>query len=175
MVNTETNETTKTVKGGTITKYGKDFKFNILNIVYPDCKAYRYNRAYDAERPITIGKVDFTHKEAVVKDLGLRGVQLLGKKVSSNRMAVCINGRAIGISWKRERLNPLSTRMGGPDEESIVNITSNAGVLKTYSIGYHGKVESVELQVLNGAYGLKVNHYTEEPGLSTRGNSIISL
>lgn len=173
LIHVRTNELIKTVKGSTILKYIQERKFNILNL--RSNNKYIYRKDCDVKRPIILCRIDFTHKEPVIKDLGLNNIELKAKKHKNDNIAIHINGRLIHILTKTQGVNPLESGLTGPFEENIITIIYNNVKIEEYSIGYCGKVENVELQTLDGVYTLKINQTTKEPGPTPKLSTIINL
>ncbi len=161
LIHIKTEETIKTVKGSTIIKYAKRKEYNILNILSSD--RYLWRKPQNINYPQTIAEVDFTQQEAIIKDLGLNDIKLEAEKLADNKLIVSVNGRTIEISWETKHV-PYVQNISERDEENIVSIMDRNVLRDRYSIGYHGKVDSVVLKTLNGMNTLIINHITEEPG-----------
>lgn len=172
LIDIKENKVVQTVKGRTIIKNATEGKYKVSNLIPPKYEVYMFNCSSIPASWVTIGKIDFTRKDAVISDKGLNGIKFIGKKINSNHLAIGIGTRVIDLRWETQKFSPLGVRMGVPNEENILTVLIGNKILNTYNIKYNGKVESVELQKKDGNYQLRLNTKCDEDGPSGRCSSI---
>lgn len=166
------NRIVQTVKGRTIVKNVTEGKYRVSNLIPPKYEVYMFNCSKRPPSWATIGKIDFTRKDAVVSDKGLNGIKFVGKKISRTHLAIGIQNKVIDLQWETQKYNPLGNRMGVPNEENILTVTIGNRVVDNYNLKYNGKVESVELQKKNDQYQLRLNTNCSEDGPKSSRSSI---
>lgn len=156
----------QTVKGSTIVKNASQKKYKVVNLIPPDYKTYMFNCSDNGIKITTIGKIDYKGKEAIVKDIELKDIKFIGKKVKNNHIAVGINTKIIDFIWETKKFNPLGNRMGVSNEENILKMIIGNNIVGTYNLGYYGKVTGVELrrkeQKSKSSFELRLNIKSNE-------------
>lgn len=174
LLNINDRSVAQTVKGRTVIKNITEGKYKVSNLIPPKYELYKYNCS-KVEKLETLGKIDFTHKEAVLKDLGLGDIKFIGKKVSVRHLALGVNNIVFDFKTDKHKFNTLSTKMGMPDEENILKMYVGDKLANTYNLGYNGRVTTIELQRKGRKYQLRLNIKSDEGGPTSNHNIDIPL
>lgn len=176
LIDIDENKVVQTVKGRTIQKNMLEGKYKVSNLIPPKCEVYMFNCSKVAPSWVTIGILDFTHREAVLKDRGLNGFKFIGKKIGSKHLAVGVGNVVMDLVIETQSFNPLGVQMGVSNKENLLTIKAGNKILGTFNLKYNGRVDTIELQKRENTYRLRLNTDCDESGPDGTHSSIdISL